>query len=1771
VGDTVRTKSLSKAEVTFVDGNILRLAEKTAVEIKEYMLSQDRLSATLRLARGKIHNIVKMAGRLFGADKKDRFEVHTPTAVAGVRGTNFFSYYLKSVSGAVFQEGTGYGYNVNKPEDVKTIHAGQAMVVAGPDKVPMIKPATEVEFKQHINDTDPSQKLRKKSEGDAPGPSDVASLAESRIEHAAGNILTSSVSAPGLVVVDIPPPIPGPGSEETEFAASLNLAFLESGTMTGSFSKTTGAGTISVSGVMAEEAFPDISHAGDVSGTMGDGSAFAGFLGGAVGSWSAVFNSLYAREGNIGYFYGDLSGFMDWSARTLSASGNVYRTPGYGSATITPEEGETLKDALLRTMSSELFDPGRLPIISNLDMSTGAVAGTAYSSDTLGIETSTGRVLGIWRGITRYGFFSNPSALTSNTFLYGQYAESDYYMLGQVSASDDLNGHVAMTGSLTYMDTCYMGDLSLWYRGSYDYGYYSSAGVGTFTLDPLAYTGYWNTGGGNGGEACLYSNSAGYFQWVGADYGILGGRTAPWDHDSSPFRAMGNYSGEFPEGHLLWNTRVSGWAPDDLTTGFAGLTGGIWKNETNIYGSQYGNLAAIYMTADGRAGLLTSTDLSGYHYPGLSMWYVDGTLVRDQRSTVSNPGDYEIYEDAISGALDGRFGGTSAIRGLSSWGTTLFFKDYATLNSLPWGIYELRLGYGNSFEGKPAGLASWSAVSGGLGSFGYTGAGGEQIGYWIAPVAGTWSDDGEILGSLAGTYLTLSQRGTLGGPFRGVSTTTGSGTWIGQSVGTFKGEPLTFSSSFGFLMEGQGIPTYRLVPGTTYEGRFAIRTIPEAGGMEDVASYNYEYFVAQSDSRLLYGLKEPRDMVGTESWMDVYLPDARVLYFYERQSPFSPFYRYSEGTWVIGSMAESDFSTPPEGWGSWQRDSYEQFPSNALEQSGTAGGILGGVGNPWTASAERPVQINLMGHYHSAPIGESFAWPSLFGTEVMQSVHTSGGAYSGYVGGVLGEVAVGSLYAVYIAENGGSYPAGILKGSFSGPVYLPINLWEASGSLYAMPMTSGMDLAPADLQANLDRGFMAAWVNGNFGSQGSFLEGDLGWGNTLSIRGHNDWGVFNLFLGYANHFSNPLYSGTWSARAGGWAEFGTLPGVEGNPYDIGMWISAPIAGRAGSGFLASDFSGTFLTYAKYGQLRGDLIGTYDNTAQAWQAYASGYWSNSQKLKFNGILDARTARTAEVQFGYWTDGYGSFYNYSYYPYETTAWSTYYVESTNTKKHVKFDALGKKETWTDTNGNVSYSEETWAGSLLDALKTGGPSGSVEPGSVSRYLEQKGWAEGLMGGLTDLWSATAASPAQLRFMGEFDSWWGASASIPVFSATLRSYNPYESGPTIWNQDDNSQNGAYYAYMGGYGTGDLVFGNILGLYLDRSGNAGFVKGSMSGQLYSNLEMWEGSGSLYPIEVVLNTGYNAADLTPDGVLSLETTNGPMDWHGYFMNSSGAPVSGTDIHWLSYDREKASIYLEGQPWRLGVASTLYGGTFNGATDYWSTTFDHTASSGRMITTYVSDPEIPGTWSAGLISGKAYESWANWNDAVTGVSGAQLKGTFDPNARTWQAVAQWAWMDTATFMALTATVQGREKLTALNIPCFEIGKTSLTQAGGVVNNLQNVYMNDVTFFAYRTGANPRIWATDKVGGDYVGTPSTTGPAVPLSGSHGLSASFEMKRWDGVPGGNWGATVNGGGTYTGAGTMNGMTVDMKGAAAGKIDSPGTGKFSGTGSGQAARVGP
>ena len=103
------------------------------------------------LFRGKTQSIVSNLAQ------NARYEIRTPTAVAGVRGTNFIAFFLNGVSGFIPKVGTIYGFNRNMPKDVKVIRPGRAIFVMGFNQPPTEQPATSGEVDKHIADTEPKQ------------------------------------------------------------------------------------------------------------------------------------------------------------------------------------------------------------------------------------------------------------------------------------------------------------------------------------------------------------------------------------------------------------------------------------------------------------------------------------------------------------------------------------------------------------------------------------------------------------------------------------------------------------------------------------------------------------------------------------------------------------------------------------------------------------------------------------------------------------------------------------------------------------------------------------------------------------------------------------------------------------------------------------------------------------------------------------------------------------------------------------------------------------------------------------------------------------------------------------------------------------------------------------------------------------------------------------------------------------------------------------------------------------------------------------------------------------------------------------------------------------------------------------------------------------------------------------------------------------------------------------------------------------------------------
>ncbi len=85
VGDVLRTKSLSKAQITFMDNTVITISPESRIAIEEYMFDpKGKRSAVLQLFQGLAHVVVS---KLFKVSEPD-FVVKTQTAVMGVRGTD---------------------------------------------------------------------------------------------------------------------------------------------------------------------------------------------------------------------------------------------------------------------------------------------------------------------------------------------------------------------------------------------------------------------------------------------------------------------------------------------------------------------------------------------------------------------------------------------------------------------------------------------------------------------------------------------------------------------------------------------------------------------------------------------------------------------------------------------------------------------------------------------------------------------------------------------------------------------------------------------------------------------------------------------------------------------------------------------------------------------------------------------------------------------------------------------------------------------------------------------------------------------------------------------------------------------------------------------------------------------------------------------------------------------------------------------------------------------------------------------------------------------------------------------------------------------------------------------------------------------------------------------------------------------------------------------------------------------------------------------------
>ena len=84
-GDVIRTKSLSKAQITFIDNSLLTLSQESRIAIEEFKFEpgQGKRQAVLEIFQGLALAVVN---KILKAEEPD-FVIKTQTAIVGVRGT----------------------------------------------------------------------------------------------------------------------------------------------------------------------------------------------------------------------------------------------------------------------------------------------------------------------------------------------------------------------------------------------------------------------------------------------------------------------------------------------------------------------------------------------------------------------------------------------------------------------------------------------------------------------------------------------------------------------------------------------------------------------------------------------------------------------------------------------------------------------------------------------------------------------------------------------------------------------------------------------------------------------------------------------------------------------------------------------------------------------------------------------------------------------------------------------------------------------------------------------------------------------------------------------------------------------------------------------------------------------------------------------------------------------------------------------------------------------------------------------------------------------------------------------------------------------------------------------------------------------------------------------------------------------------------------------------------------------------------------------------
>lgn len=214
-GDLIRTKTGGSAEVVYNDGTVLRIAQRSRVDIGEHFSVKRPNSSEVKLVRGRLQAIVDLKKIPSAAPGAKRFEIRTPNAIAGVRGTDYTVAYERAQTNVLVTAGDVYVYNTLMDGQIVNLTPGTITTVLGRNRPSPPRPALDSDLKKM------KSSAAGKSGSGAQGVTAAASLTGDGVAVPVTEILsTQLVKAATQVVTDTvtpppPPPPPPPAVPQT--------------------------------------------------------------------------------------------------------------------------------------------------------------------------------------------------------------------------------------------------------------------------------------------------------------------------------------------------------------------------------------------------------------------------------------------------------------------------------------------------------------------------------------------------------------------------------------------------------------------------------------------------------------------------------------------------------------------------------------------------------------------------------------------------------------------------------------------------------------------------------------------------------------------------------------------------------------------------------------------------------------------------------------------------------------------------------------------------------------------------------------------------------------------------------------------------------------------------------------------------------------------------------------------------------------------------------------------------------------------------------------------------------------------------------------------------------------------------------------------------------------------------------------------------------------------------------------------------------------------